>query len=795
MIETYTALLGFLEQNSFHNTARALRDELDGVNKNKTSQPNPKLTKNLFRMIDRTLRTQEKDETKRKGRDAMFTEKRRYPVKTLTPEETENIMEGFLNKLVHNPTLLEDEKLNARIERLFDNPTFQKMVETTDVFQDMSNISFAHSHISKNLINEIKQEANKNLTNSSWVNESVPRFGKSNVSGLLEEEISMHQQQTQKNQEIKISSQYIKNEDMNSKKRSPSMEDILGVDNIDFTPKGNEKHDPKSLSKSGEISPFHGKGEESGKGISIIHPQGTHSFFNDSQSQILTALEDPFHNAVDEYTDDDDPGFDLYEVAERDFPRVSKQLAERYGFPGRACAIDLNKNPKDEKDQTKDQNRFTPTDDSGLILQDLKGKKDGESGKNDSFSKNEKEKKPKGYIHLPPHLKHPISNDDFYPVEFENVIYDCFNMKVIYDRERTGFEETKDFPIVINSIIAGKYQILQYLGSAAFSKAIECLDIITQQRVCMKVIENNKDYFDQSIDEIKLLRFINHNADVEEKHVLKFYDFFYHKEHLFIITELLKENLYEFGKFNRENEKDPYFTVGRLQKVTKQVLIALDYIHSLNLIHCDLKPENILMKDYENVEVKVIDFGSSCFIHDHLSSYVQSRSYRAPEVIIGCKYDYKVDMWSLGCILAEMWTGNVLFQNDTVQGLLARVIGIIGPFPEKMLKEGRLVSNFFTKEKLLYQEVFEEGDSHAYMDNSDAGQRKKNRTGKIQLLVPKKSSLKHRLRTSDVYFLDFVRWLLEVDPSKRPTAREAISHPWLTECKYNDPPYIGKRNM
>ncbi len=64
------------------------------------------------------------------------------------------------------------------------------------------------------------------------------------------------------------------------------------------------------------------------------------------------------------------------------------------------------------------------------------------------------------------------------------------------------------------------------------------------------------------------------------------------------------------------------------------MLNALDYIHSLHLIHCDLKPENILLSSVSNSEVKIIDFGSSCFIHDHLSSYVQSRSYRAPEVII-----------------------------------------------------------------------------------------------------------------------------------------------------------------
>ena len=61
-------------------------------------------------------------------------------------------------------------------------------------------------------------------------------------------------------------------------------------------------------------------------------------------------------------------------------------------------------------------------------------------------------------------------------------------------------------------------------------------------------------------------------------------------------------------------------------------------------------------------EVKVIDLGSSCFTSDHLSSYVQSRSYRAPEVILGLPYDQKIDVWSLGCILAELLSGYVLLQ-------------------------------------------------------------------------------------------------------------------------------------
>lgn len=109
----------------------------------------------------------------------------------------------------------------------------------------------------------------------------------------------------------------------------------------------------------------------------------------------------------------------------------------------------------------------------------------------------------------------------------------------------------------------------------------------------------------------------------------------------------------------RDNFKLSKFIFSFMQSITIQVLEALQFLHGLGLIHCDLKPENILVKSYSRCEVKVIDLGSSCFETDHLCSYVQSRSYRAPEVILGLPYDKKIDIWSLGCILAELCTGNV----------------------------------------------------------------------------------------------------------------------------------------
>jgi serine/threonine protein kinase len=202
------------------------------------------------------------------------------------------------------------------------------------------------------------------------------------------------------------------------------------------------------------------------------------------------------------------------------------------------------------------------------------------------------------------------------------------------------------------------------------------------------------------------MRYINANGDVDKVHILKLYDYFYHKEHLFIVTEILKDNLYEFYKHIIDKNLEPYFTMKRLQSISRQILQGLEYLHSLKIIHCDLKPENVLIKSISKAEVKIIDFGSSCFIHDHLSNYMQSRSYRAPEVILGLSYDYKIDIWSVGCIIAELYTGNVLFQNDSIQSYLAKILGICGPFPEYMFN-GKSSHDYFTKEKLIFMEITE----------------------------------------------------------------------------------------
>ncbi|EKF27845.1 protein kinase, putative [Trypanosoma cruzi marinkellei] len=423
-----------------------------------------------------------------------------------------------------------------------------------------------------------------------------------------------------------------------------------------------------------------------------------------------------------------------------------------------------------------------------------------------------------------------------------------FNLRVIMDPLKTGFEEEKTFPIERGTIVADRYQIIELLGKATFSRAVRCYDLHQpfyeddddeviepetecipnddteentftdgkkRQRVagyaevCLKIINNSKDFFDQSLDEIRLLTLINKYKDPDKVHVIRLIDCFYYKEHTMLVTELLSDNLYEYSKYNREEEETFYFTIPRLRRIARQIVEALTYVHSLNLIHADLKPENVLFVSHRRCVVKVIDFGSSCFLSDHLSSYIQSRSYRAPEVIFGCDYDGRIDVWSLGAILAELVTGEVLFTSETVPEMLARIVYVCGqPFPRRMLWEGRHTAKFINKFGCIYEQGNKDGEdsaedsSYYYLytpvfqaresqsvdeqdiekkgdDIADLGD-----TGRSLLSEGPYSVLRQKLaahNVSDESFISFVEACLTLDHKKRPRSKDLLSHPFLTQ--------------
>lgn len=186
----------------------------------------------------------------------------------------------------------------------------------------------------------------------------------------------------------------------------------------------------------------------------------------------------------------------------------------------------------------------------------------------------------------------------FHPGQGKVGEMECFYLPIITKSQKTGFEPTKDLVLKPGSVFANNYLVQSELGSAAFSTAYRCIDLSSeeddegyQDEVCLKVIKNTKDYFDQSLDEIKILQLLKDTGRVQENNIVEMKSFFYHREHLVIVTELLRQNLYEFGKSIRDSRGPTYFTRRRLSHITRQCLIALKFVHELGLMHCDIKPE------------------------------------------------------------------------------------------------------------------------------------------------------------------------------------------------------------
>ncbi len=127
-----------------------------------------------------------------------------------------------------------------------------------------------------------------------------------------------------------------------------------------------------------------------------------------------------------------------------------------------------------------------------------------------------------------------------------------------------------------------------------------------------------------------------------------------------------------------------------IRKFSRQILKSLAFLArpDVDIIHCDLKPENILLRHPRRSAIKLIDFGSSCHADKRMYTYIQSRFYRSPEVLLGLTYDQKIDIWSLGCVLVEMHTGEPLFGGSDQCDQMCRIVDILGMPPLHMIESG-----------------------------------------------------------------------------------------------------------
>ncbi|XP_018653488.1 dual specificity kinase [Schistosoma mansoni] len=210
--------------------------------------------------------------------------------------------------------------------------------------------------------------------------------------------------------------------------------------------------------------------------------------------------------------------------------------------------------------------------------------------------------------------------------------------------------------VITHDHIAYRFQSLETLGKGSFGRVIRAIDHKSGYPVAIKIIRNKKRFHQQAQVEVAILENLK-KADHKNIHnIIHIRDHFTFRNHLCIVFDLLGSNLYDLLRKNDFRG----FTIHSLKKITIKLLNCLCLLRKQGIIHCDLKPENILIGLNNPSELKVIDFGSSCFIHQKTYTYIQSRFYRAPEIILGITYGPPIDMWSLGCILPELYTDLLL---------------------------------------------------------------------------------------------------------------------------------------
>merc|ERR1740123_2869919 len=316
-------------------------------------------------------------------------------------------------------------------------------------------------------------------------------------------------------------------------------------------------------------------------------------------------------------------------------------------------------------------------------------------------------------------------------------------------------DERGDYLTVLHDHILYRYEVLGPLGKGSFGQVVRAFDFKNNSYTALKIIRNKKRFHHQALVEVKILEHLRERDAEGTSNVVHLQDYFYFRNHLCITFELLSINLYEFIK----NNNFQGVSLGLIRRFAIQLLAALRFLRKQHIIHCDFKPENVLLKNPTKSGIKVIDFGSSCFEDERVYTYIQSRFYRSPEVILGLPYDVAIDMWSFGGILAELYTGYPLFPGENEVEQLACIMEVCNVPPSRILESATRVKMFF--------------------DSSGNPRRVPNSRGKTRR--PGSKDMQMVLRTSDMKFVDFLQGCLQWAPRERFTPEDALQHDWILE--------------
>ncbi|XP_032368236.1 homeodomain-interacting protein kinase 1 isoform X4 [Etheostoma spectabile] len=355
-----------------------------------------------------------------------------------------------------------------------------------------------------------------------------------------------------------------------------------------------------------------------------------------------------------------------------------------------------------------------------------------------------------------------------------------------------------DYQLVQHEILCSvscSYEVLEFLGRGTFGQVAKCWKRGTNEIVAIKILKNHPSYARQGQIEVGILnRLSAENAD--EYNFVRSYECFQHKGHTCLVFEMLEQNLYDFLKHSKFSP----LPLRHIRPILQQVATALMKLKSLGLIHADLKPENIMLVDplRQPYKVKVIDFGSASHVSKAVcSTYLQSRYYRAPEIILGLPFCEAIDMWSLGCVIAELFLGWPLYPGASEYDQIRYISQTQGLPAEYLLSAGTKTSRFFNRGpdssyplwrlKTPAEHEMEMGikskEARKYIFNCLDDMMQVNLSSHLEGtdMLAEKADRRE--------FIDLLKRMLRLDADKRITPTKTLGHPFVTMSHLMDYPH------
>ncbi|OMJ84372.1 hypothetical protein SteCoe_14524 [Stentor coeruleus] len=296
----------------------------------------------------------------------------------------------------------------------------------------------------------------------------------------------------------------------------------------------------------------------------------------------------------------------------------------------------------------------------------------------------------------------------------------------------------------------GRYTVKKPIGRGSFGSVVQAVDNILGIQVAIKIVKPKYGWTIQTNNELANLKKVN-QMETDNLYFVKMLDYFEENGYLCIVLELLEKTLYHFLLETKG------MSLQDVEAIALQLFKALKALHNLNIVHCDLKPENIMIQGQGKKDIKIVDFGSSCIAGNSVYKFVQSRYYRSPEVALRIEYGMPIDVWSAGCIIAELYIGRPLFESRSETLQMSKTVSILGPLPRSMLEKSQYFNKYFN---LTRFELSRANPLKNY-------------------ILQTKPYLPESVGNLDK-FIDLLGKCLTYDPASRITADEALNHPFIT---------------